>query len=274
MSIADIRQVPVEHIGDPTLLEPLARKIFGDGQREDGWFARKLRRECVLPSRSILLTHSRDATDPEGWLGYGLVGRPPSLGRVARTAGIGLIPAWRGRGLGMSLLHGLQRAAHHDGAEELRVPASPNAVSFYARCGLSRHSTAYTLWATGVGDETVDGPPEPWESPCPGPLRSGWFRESWERTPQARRRTVRLRGGAERFDVSMEGSAQLAVRWTSKEGGTEGATAWLRALSRGTPALLHEIDAASPELPALLEHGWSVAQTTITMVATGFSTPG
>ncbi len=274
MSIADIRQVPVEDVGDPTLLEPLARAVFGEGQRPPGWFARKLSRECVLPARSILLTQSTDATDPAAWVGYGLVGRPTSLGSVARTAGIGLVPAWRKRGLGASLVAGLQDAARDDGANGLLIPASPDAVAFYTRCGLSPHNTTHTLWATGVGETSVWATPESWESPCPGPARSGWFAEAWERTPQTRRHTLRLRDGADRFDVSMEGSAQLAVRWTSSDGAAEGPRAWLRALSAGTPALLHEIPASAPELPGLLEGGWSVAQTTISMVRMWVSTRG
>ncbi|MBV1858703.1 MAG: GNAT family N-acetyltransferase [Nannocystaceae bacterium] len=274
MSTADIRIVPVERVGDATRLEPLARAIFGEGQRPRGWFSQKLTRECVSPSRSILLTQSRDASDPAAWVGYGLLGRPPSLGPLARTAGIGLIPTWRRRGLGLHLLEGLQDAARDDGAQGLLIPASPGTVPFYARCGLSRHHTAHTLWATGTGKETVSGAPEPWESPCPGPLRSGWFAETWERTASRRRQTLRLRGGTERFDVSIEGNAQLAVRWTSEAGGADGPSAWLLAVAHGTPALLHDIDACAPELPLLLERGWSVAQTTITMLRAWSSTPG
>lgn len=268
MSTADIRHVPVEGIGDPTRLEPLARAVFGQGQRPHGWFEQKLRRECVLPTRSMLLTQSQDATDSDAWVGYGLLGRPPSLGAWARTAGIGLIPAWRGKGLGAALVESLQDAARQDGAEGLLIPASPDAVPFYERCGLNRGKTTHTLWATGVGQEAPVQGPEPWDSPCPGPMRSGWFAEAWERTPAAGRQTLRLRDGAERFDVSMEGSAQVALRWTSIGGGAEGPSAWLRAMSPRTPALLHDIAAAAAELPALLESGWSVAQTTITMQLT------
>lgn len=275
MSTADIRHVPVDSIGDPTRLEPLARAVFGEGQRPQGWFARKLRRECVLASHSILLTQSQDATDPDAWVGYGLLGRPPSLGGLARTAGIGLIPAMRGQGQGGRLVEGLQDAARREGAQGLLIPASPGAVSFYARCGLAKHNTTHTLWASGVGgDDAAAHSAEPWDSRCPGPVRSGWFAEAWERTSPSVRRTLRLRDGAERFDVSMEGSAQLALRWTSTNGGTDGPTAWLRAMSPGTPALLHNITAAAPELPGLLERGWSVAQTTITMLRTWSSTRG
>jgi len=274
VSTADIRAVPVESVGDATLLEPLARAIFGEGQRPQGWFAQKLRRECVLPPRSILLTQSVDATDPAAWVGYGLLGRPPSLGSLARTAGIGLIPAWRRRGLGAALVEGLKDAARGDGANGLLIPSSPEAVPFYTRCGLSKHNTRHTLRATGLGNGMVRGVAEPWDSPCPGPMRSGWFAEAWERTPQDRRCTLRLRGDSDRFDVSMEGSAQLAVRWTSKDGGAEGASAWLRTMSAGTPALIHDLPVSAPELPALLKRGWRVAQTTIEMLAMGFSTRG
>lgn len=274
MSTADIRRVPVERVGDPVGLEPLARAVFGQGQRPQGWFEQKLRRECVVPARSVLLTQSQDPTDPDAWVGYGLVGRPPSLGAWARTAGIGLIPGWRGKGLGAALVQSLQDAARQDGAEGLLIPASPGAAPFYARCGLSRHNTTHTLRANGAGREVPVQGPEPWDSPCPGPMRSGWFAEAWERTSPSARQTLRLRDGADRFDVSMEGSARVALRWTSLEGGTEGPRAWLRAMSPGTPALLHDIPAAAPELPALLEGGWSVAQTTITMLQTWPSARG
>ncbi len=274
MSTADIRLVPIERVGEATRLEPLARAIFGEGQRPKGWFAKKLRRECVLPSRSILLTRSRDATDPAAWVGYGLLGRPPSLWPLARTAGIGLIPAWRRQGLGVRILEGLRSAARSEGAQGLLIPASPNAVPFYARCGLSPRTVAHTLWASGVGNGTAGQDPEPWDAPCPGPVRSGWFAEAWERTAQAGRQTLRLRDGAERFDVSVEGSAHLAVRWTSERGGVDGPTAWLHAMPQGTPALLHELPASAPELVGLLERGWSVAQTTITMCAVWASTRG
>ncbi|MGH1342188.1 MAG: GNAT family N-acetyltransferase [Nannocystales bacterium] len=274
MSIADVRLVPVDRVGEPTRLEPLARAIFGEGQRPAGWFAQKLHRECVVPSRSLLLTQSRDETDPGAWIGYGLLGRPTSWEPLARTVGIGLIPAWRRRGLGVSLLEGLQDAARADGAEGLLIPASPDAVPFYARCGFFEHRTTHTLWATGVGIEARAESPEPWDSPCPGSVRSGWFAEAWERTPQARRSTLRLREGTDRFDVSMEGSAHLAMRWTSVDGSAAGPTAWLRSMSTGTPALLHDIAASAPELSRLLEHGWSYAQTTISMLRTWDSTRG
>lgn len=267
MSTAEIRFVTVDSVGDPSQLEPLARAVFGEEQRPRDWFAKKLGRECVVPTRSLLLTQSLDAKDAAAWVGYGLLGRPPSLGPLARTAGIGLIPGWRGRGLGARLVEELRSAAQQEGAQGLLIPASPGAVAFYERCGLTAHRTTHTLWASGVGDDATPAPsPEPWDGPCPGPIRSGWFAEAWERTPPRGRHTLRLCGGTERFDVSMEGSAQLAMRWTSQDGGTAGPSAWLRTMGSGTAALLHDLPASAPELPALLARGWSVAQTTVTML--------
>jgi GNAT superfamily N-acetyltransferase len=258
----DIHLWPVASIGDAARLEALARSVFGHGQRPDGWFTRKLHRECVVHSRSIVVSRSRDPGDAAGWVGYGLLGRPPSLGTTARTAGIGLDAAWRGRGLGQRLVHGLITQARHDDADALLIPSSTDARLFYERCGLKPAEVTHTLLAFGRG-ASIDPTVEPWDAATPGPMRSGWFREAWEHTDA--RSTARVRGGRDRFDVSFEGTAHVAMRWTSIDGSPDGPQAWLQTVPAGTPALLHELPADAPVLRRLLDADWTVVQTTIAM---------
>ncbi len=266
--------MPASEVGELARLEPLARAIFGDGDREPGWFERKLWRECVVSEHSVVLTTSADPAERQAWIGYGLLGRPPSLGGVARTAGIGVRVPWRGVGLGRRLVEALRERARRSGADTLCVPASEQSAPFYARCGLRPGETTQTLLAFGEGESqaTPAERPEPWDAPCPGPILSAWFREAWERTPPARRHTVRVRDGHDRFDVSMEGSAHVALRWTSADGDVRGPLAWLGATPRGTPALLHELPENAPTLRPLLEQGWNVVQTTTAMCASCIQT--
>lgn len=270
MSTADIAVVPAAVVGDIVRLEPLARAVFGDGQRSPGWFALKLARECVIPEHSRLLTRSADATDPDAWVGYGLLGRPPSLGTLARTAGIGLLPGHRGQGLGKRLLDALVDSAARTGASALRVPSSPAAQGFYSRCGLQPAHTTHTLLAFGCANTPTLHAAERWDSPCPGPVAAAWFREGWERTPTHRRHTVRTPGN--RFDVSMEGSAHVAMRWTSEAATPDSARSWLRRVPAGTPALLHAVRAEDAVSAALVADGWTRVQTTVAMQTTAFST--
>lgn len=264
MSAPTVHLLPVASIGTPERLEPLARAVFGDGQRPHGWFERKLARECVVPDRSLVVSRSPDANDADAWVGYGLLGQPPSLGSTARTAGIGLKPASRGRGIGRRLVRGLLEQARLAGTDGLVIPASTAARAFYERCGLAPRGVTHTLLAFGRGSATptID---ESWDATTPGPTQSGWFREAWEHT--LARTTTRVRGGRDRFDVSFEGTAHVAMRWTSADGLPEGPRDWLQTVPTGAPALLHEVPADAPFLSGLLDEAWTVVQTTVAMRA-------
>ncbi len=267
MSTAEVRIVSAGAVGDLAELEPLARAVFGQGQRAQGWFAQKLRRECVQLEPSQLVTRSTDSADPEAWIGYGLLGRPPSLGLTARTAGVGLKTRWRGVGLGRRLVGALRDAAADGGARSMLVPASEASAPFYARCGLHPTQTSKTLLAFGTGRAGPRRRAAAWDDPCPGPARSAWLREAWERTAPERTYTVRLRDGRDRFDVSIEGSAHVAMRWTSADGDPQGPSAWLQTVPNGVPALLHEMPVNAPALPGLRQWGWDVVQISIAMLA-------
>lgn len=271
MTTAEVRLVPANAVSDLRRLESLARAVFGDGQRPPGWFERKLHRECVSASHSWLLTTAAQADDARGWVGYGLLGTPPSLAPIARTAGIGLLAPWRGRGEGRRLVDALRDAAAAAGSTGLRIPASPHSAPFYTRCGLQALDPTLTLLAFGTGHHDAS-PALAWDAPLPGPVQSAWLREGWERAPHPF--TVEVRDGHDRFDVSMEGSAHVAMRWASSDGSPDAPQAWLERVPRGAPALLHEVPAGAPFVQTLLERGWTVVQRTITMQATWASTPG
>jgi len=184
---------------DPSMFEPLGLEIF-DGvtpaaassrkRRDSGWFARKLRRECVDIGRSLLVVEGDDARDPGSWLGYALLGLPRSYAGLARTAGIGLIPRARGRGLGGLLLRALVRSSRAAGDRGLRVLAEPDRVRFYERHGLSVVDTRCTWRADGMGHaSSIDAELAfgrtlaRQESFAGAPPVTTWFVEAWERTP-------------------------------------------------------------------------------------------
>ncbi len=283
MSTAEVNIVPATEVADLRALEPLAREVFGAGQRAPRWFARKLHRECVCPATSRLVVRAGlPASDPKAWLGYGLVGLPPSL-RAARTAGIGLIPEARGRGLGTRLVRSLIEAATGASASALRVPAPPDRVAFYTRAGLRTRRRAHTWLAFGRGSTppmsasaptpwgSSSGPPGPGAAGQSGPDKSAWFAEAWERTPAHQRYTVDWSDALDtrhQLDVSIEGTAHLVQRWRSGANASDavrGLETWLDALPAGTPALLHHVDAVSSVTEHLRAAHWVVVQTTVQM---------
>jgi GNAT superfamily N-acetyltransferase len=256
-------------VGSLARLEPLARRIFGEGDRPEGWFARKLDRECVDPSLSRLaIRDGGDLDDPGAWLGYALVGRPPSLPGTARTAGIGLVPSARGRGLGRRLCEAVQGAARSHGLHRLHVPAEAALAPFYARLGFREHRRVQTLLQFGSGPSTDLGAPAAWDDHGGGVVVSAWLREAWERTPAAMRGTARLRGST--FHVAREGMALACHRCVVDPAlSTEDAAATvdeLRNLVRdGTPLIVVHGDAVSSVTAALRARGWVAVQHGVAM---------
>ncbi len=267
MSIDDVRIVSAACIGDLNRLEPLVRAVFGEGRRAQGWFGRKLHRECVVPDGSVVLTHADDPCDDAGWIGYGLLGLPPSLEGIARTAGIGLRPEVRGRGHGRRIVDALGRAAQRWGARTLRIPAPPERVRFYGRCGLYEADRVVTLLAFGRADAPPARRAEDWNASTPGPRVSAWLAEAWQRTPEHIRYTWRTVDGAHRFDVSIEGRAHVVQRWTANAHADPlaGAEAWRAAVPIAAPALLHDVPAVSSVTDKLETDGWVRVQTSVMM---------
>ena len=251
-------------------LESLARRIFGDGDRAPGWFPRKLHRECVDATLSrVLVRDDADPTDPDAWLGYALVGRPPSLPFTARTVGIGLVPEARGRGHGRALVHAIVDAARDRGFRRLIVPAERSIVPFYAALGFHQHRRVQTLLHFGCGThDTIEfGTPRDWDD-APGTVVAAWLREAWNRTDPALRATARCDGST--FHLAREGVAIVCHRCVvdPTRSPQSAATTFdtLRSLVRdGTPLIVVHGDAVSSITAALHDRGWVAVQHASTM---------
>ena len=252
-------------------MEPLARRIFGDGDRPAGWFARKLRREAVSPDLSLLACEGDRLDRP---LGYLLLGAPPSLPGVARSAGLGLVPAARGLGLGRHLLHAAGRRAADAGLGELHLLADLTSRPFYAAHGLHERAHLRTLHAAGRGPAAPRlPPPAPWDLPGARPL-AGWLREAWERTEPELRATleIHLAPSARLIaHLSREGRALLVQRLLlagpldAPVDLPSAAARLLAALPAAAPILLY---GCLPDLAArLLPAGWSCVQEGFVMAA-------
>lgn len=249
-------------------LEPLAETIFGRGERVPGWFARKLVRECVDPAASALLLADAEV------IGMALVGRPPSLGELARGAGVGVHPAYRGRGSGGRLLAHASALAQARGARALEFWAEPPRVDWYRRQGFVPTRATWTLLAraSGTSDETTLAG-ESMPPPSPATLWA-WTPEAWLRTPAEQRRELACsRGGLVLHAwLSDEGRARLVHRLDlGAASGERGhvldtqqrlaALASIRdALPRGTPVLAFPCPAQREWTSDALACGWSIAQ--------------
>lgn len=257
--------VAADVLGDPAALEPLARRIFGDGDRRPGWFARKLDREGVDPRLSQVAT-----VDGRPY-GYVLVGTPFEV--VARTAGVGLDPQWRGRGIGSRLLAAAARAAQQAGFERLRTLAHPDRVDFYARAGFVGCRTNHSLLNFSAGapepNPTAMPPARGWDEigDCTHE-QAAWMQMAWERTPPAERTTLDLDEGAT-VHLSREGDAHLVHRLTTRHSDDANAvrivSALLKRLPSPRPVVLYGCNTVSSITSSLMRAGWVSVQTAVVM---------
>lgn len=258
---------PAASVGDLSRLEPLARRIFGAGDRPEGWFVRKLHRECVDPELSRL-AHDGDPSRPASWLGYVLVGTPPSEHPCVRTAGTGVVPEARGRGIGSQLLADAFAAARAAGFAAVRLPAAPERVPFYRRLGFRERRTELTLLTFGRGTAPPEtGSHAAWAH-AGEHVFSAWLPEAWLHTPSFARSELELHGV--RILLSREGRAHVAMRvaWTGDRPIPDVTRALAEApwhVETGAPFLLHALDPTHPVTTSLLEHGFSVVQRTIVL---------
>jgi GNAT superfamily N-acetyltransferase len=199
-------------------LEALALAVYGTGDRAPGWFARKLARECVDPRLSCVFVRTdRAPDDPRGWLAFALVGTPPSLVTTARTAGIGVHPDARNRGLGSAIVERAFERVISAGYDALQIPAAAREQGFFARAGF-RASVPQAIWSAPrarAGDASARvaiADARPWTPPgySDSVELSRWLPEAWERDP-GRRVTVTHACGA-LAHVSVEGTARLIQR--------------------------------------------------------------
>jgi GNAT superfamily N-acetyltransferase len=259
-------------LGDLGQLEGLARRVFGEGDRAAGWFHRKLRREHVDPRLSpVAVRADADASDPHAWLGYVLVGTPPSLGDAVRTAGTGVLPSVRGQGVGGQLLQAAARLAKGAGYRRMELLAEASVVPFYVRHGFVPVLATVTALAFGRGPVAVPAPapPLPWRALGVGEHEAvAWLPEAWDGTELAARHglswTITRRGGGGPVTawLSREGIAWLVQRLVAPLGVALPSLAaeLLARLPAGAPVLLPFLPATATATVELLDAGWNASQ--------------
>lgn len=260
--------------GELAELQPLAEAMFGPGLRRSCWLARKLVRECVDPRACSLLVlgpvGAGELVEVERVVGYALVGRPASLGRLARGTGVGVIQRLRGRGLGAALVHASCERAASLGVAAIEFLAEPARVRWYAGMGFETIRCEWTLLAHGTSERMrFDWAAAPEPAP-PAACLWSWIEEAWQRTPAHERVGLDAIVGGQRLRVwaSREGQALLVHRLELGEPGHVREPAQIvdalnhvRArLPRGTPLLLYPCPAQRPWSRALIDHGWTIAQ--------------
>lgn len=263
----DARIVGLDALPDPTALEGLARRIFGEGDRPRGWFARKLRRERVVPALSAVAIRADAApSDPRGWLGYVLVGAPPSLGKTARTSGTGVIPEARGHGLATRLLESVAERSTMTGLQRLELWAEAEVSPFYLARGFRLRHRMVTVvgFAHAHAEPRLQArAPATWR-----PRRAdehepvAWLPEAWAGTEAAARHRCAFTEGTHEVEawLSREGAAWLVQRLLTRGSLPAAADGLRRYLPPGAPVLLPWLPADAAATRALLEAGWAAAQ--------------
>lgn len=274
-----VRLVPAAGVELPRI-QALAEACFAGRPRAPGWFARKLAREAVDPARSLLALGPGDSL-----VGYVLVGAEPGE-LVAHSAGLGVLPDWRGRGIGAALVRGLLSALRGAAWTGLRVLAEPPLRGFYRDLGFEVQAERHTLWAPGTGTVDLDlraHPRRAW--PLPGLPIAGWRAGTWARTPELDAATLTLADGRAAAHLSREGPAILVQRLcVDLDHADADADAdvdviddltrrrilavltELRArFARDTAVLLYGCDTVSCVTAALIRAKWRVAQTACEM---------
>ena len=243
-------------------LEPLARRIFGGEPRPEGWFRRKLKREAV--SRDL----SKVFLDPRGEpAGYVLAGTPSAMPDTVRTAGVGVLQAYRSEGNGAALLGAVVESAMLDGFKRLRSLAEPSKESFYTAMWyrpVRRLATRHRR-ATGEHNGLVDG--TEWSDLDDGasPMReiAAWMPDAWRGTEPQRRFTFTHSKGA--AHVSREGDGFLVQRLcvpaeSSPDAVTELLDELLAALPGPSPVMLYGTPQEGPVAEVLERKEWRTVQ--------------
>jgi GNAT superfamily N-acetyltransferase len=260
-----VRVVSAQQLGSLARLEPLARRVFGDGRRVSGWFDRKLRRESVDAALSRVAIAGPKTDDPGAWIGYVLVGTPSSLRPAARTAGTGVVERWRGRGVGTRLLQDVARACAAAGHPSLELLAEEDRIPFYQRAGFELRRRCVTVEGRGRGASTALAPPGAWDRPGLVEL-AAWLPETWAGTPEHERAsvTVEHQGVSACAHVTREGHAWVAHRVLASTATPSRAAAAVSGLlscfGNDTPVMLFGLDPVSSITDELWLRGWRAAQ--------------
>lgn len=271
--VPGVRLVSAAQLAVPEL-QALAEACFAGRPRPPRWFARKLVREAVDRDLSLLALGPGDTP-----VGYTLAGAETNA-RVAHSAGLGVLPAWRRRGIGAALVRALSRRLQDAGLTALRVLAEPPLRGFYERLGFRPRALRHTLWAPGTGAADLDLRALPrlaWA--LPGRAVTGWRAGTWSRTPDEDAATLRLADADAWAHLSREGAAVLIQRLCVADDPDDpdaldglaarrihAALAELRAYFHSdTAVLLYGCDTVSCVTVSLIQAKWRVAQTACEM---------
>jgi ribosomal protein S18 acetylase RimI-like enzyme len=240
--------------------------LLGAPRRAPGWFRRKLAREAVDPQLSSLVLGTGD--EP---VGYMLVGAgDPDTGEV-HGAGLGLVPAHRGRGLGSALVEATCERLALAGISAISLLADPDHHGFYRRRGFFEVAQQHTLGALGTGAADLEfaaHPRRPW--PLPGTTHAQWSAATWARTPAGQSATVRL-GESAWAHLSREGRAVLVHRLSAHGDGDVDVNDADDADDADLPAALHRLrDLFGPATPVLLHGCAPVSPVTASGLAAGW----
>ncbi len=255
------RVVSAADVGATVRLQSLAERVFGAADRRPDWFARKLVRECIDPSVSRVAVIGDDPEDPRSWIGYVLVGRPPSRWPLARAAGTGVVAPWRGRGVATALLEASAAACAQAGATGLEIGATRDVEGFYTARGfvLERHVTTLLAFAKGRPQELPG--PRPWDDASLGTFElQAYLAEAWTHSPAAERHTLQWPELRACVHVCREGRA-FALHRTLIEPTFDPAIHRifddvLERLSAAAPVILIAIPEVSSITASLRASGW------------------
>ncbi len=148
-----IRIVAATEVGGAHRLESLALRVFGTGDRPEGWWARKLATARVDDALSrVAIADHGDPRSPRSWRGYVLVGMPQDSAPFVRTAGVGVVADARGQRVATRLLDAVVAAALAAGHRGVDVLAEPRLGRWYAARGFAAVREHWTLRTHGRGD--------------------------------------------------------------------------------------------------------------------------
>lgn len=261
-----VRIVSAAELGGAARLQGLAEQVFGAGDRPRGWFTRKLRRERVDDALSVVAVDPAHPTeDPAGWLGYVLVGVPPSLGDRARTSGTAVVSQARGRGVATELLNAASGRCRDAGIRHLQLLAEAAVLPFYLQRGFRLVHPTMTALSFGRATAASLTSAPAWDSPTEAQHELvAWLPEAWSGTDAEARRgcEFEVEGRSVQAWLSREGVAWLVQRIVASEGAPLPSIAGglLDRLPHGAPVLLPLLNADAPSSAALLDAGWVAAQ--------------
>jgi GNAT superfamily N-acetyltransferase len=261
--------VAAREVGGAARLESLALAVFGPGDRPAGWFARKLRRECVDEDlSSVAVATGVDPATPRAWLGYVLVGAPPSASPTVRTAGTGVRPNARGRGIGTALLARVRAAAAERGAGPIELFADPPTLPFYRAFGFVPVASLVTLRGHGQGRDQARRAPAgaaAWSSVSGARSICAWTPEAWAAS-EGRAAIADAHGRVQAL-VSREGTAFLVQRWSTGQATPlhDAVRELADALPEGAPWLVPWLGDVSPVTAELCAAGLQPAQRAVAL---------